>query len=106
MKALLIGAGYLLSYASTIYVFVLLARVLLDWLRLLMPRWMPPSWALAIFDWVYRLTGPPVRWLRRYIPPVRLGTVALDVGFMVLFLAVIFVGRIGSWLLYLGYSGA
>ena len=106
MRGLLIGAGYLLTYASTLYTFVLLARVALDWARLLMPRWVPPSWALVLFDWIYRLTDPPVRWLRRFIPPVRLGTVALDVGFMVLFFAVILVGRLGNWLLYLGYSAA
>jgi YggT family protein len=38
---------------------------------------------------VYTATDPPLRLLRRYIPSVRLGTVALDLSFMVLFLVII-----------------
>lgn len=102
MGSLLLILGYILAYGSWIYSMVLIARVILDWTRILAPRWRPPSVLLVLFDWVYRLTDPPVKWLRKFIPPLRLGTVALDVGFMILFLAVLLVGRLGSWLVYLG----
>lgn len=102
MGSLLLILGYILAYSSWIYSLVLIARVILDWIRVLAPRWRPPSALLVLFDWVYRLTDPPVRWLRKFIPPVRLGNVALDVGFMILFIAVLLVGRAGAWLVYLG----
>ena len=37
---------------------------------------------------VYTLTDPPVKFFRRFIPPLRLGGVALDLSFIVLFFAV------------------
>lgn len=40
------------------------------------------------FNIVYMLTDPPLRLVNRYIPPLRLGAVALDVGFILVFVAV------------------
>lgn len=102
MGPILLVLGYVVAWAASIYTFILFARVILDWTRVLAPRWTPPSALLVIFDWVYRLTDPPLKWMRRYIPPVRLGNVALDVGFLVVFMIVIVIGRIGNWLAYLG----
>jgi YggT family protein len=42
----------------------------------------------VIAEGVYSATDPPLRFLRRYIPTVRLGSVALDLSFMLLFLVV------------------
>ncbi len=87
--------GRAVSLVSSLYILVLLARVALDWTRLLLPRWRPPGPILVLANAVYALTDPPLRWLRKFIPPLRLGNVALDVGFIVLFVAVSFVGRLG-----------
>jgi YggT family protein len=46
---------------------------------------------LVLFEVVYTLTDPPLRALRRVIPPLRIGQVAIDLGFLVLFLAIQFV---------------
>jgi len=43
----------------------------------------------VIAETVYTLTDPPLKFLRRYIPPLRLGTVAMDLSFMVLFIVVL-----------------
>lgn len=84
---------------------LLLGRVVFDWARLLAPHWTPKGPVLVLADWVYKMTDPPINWLRKYIPPLRLGTVALDVGFLVLFVAVSIVARIGQSITYLGYMG-
>ena len=44
---------------------------------------------LVIAEAVYSATDPPLRFLRRYIPSLRLGTVGLDLSFMLLFLVVL-----------------
>jgi YggT family protein len=44
---------------------------------------------LVLAEAVYTPTDPPLRFLRRYIPTVRLGSVALDLSFMLLFLVVL-----------------
>ena len=38
---------------------------------------------------VYTVTDPPLKFLRRFIPPLRLGTVAFDLSFTVLFIVVL-----------------
>jgi YggT family protein len=43
----------------------------------------------VVAEAIFTLTDPPLKFLRRYIPPLRLGTVALDLSFMVLFIVVL-----------------
>ncbi len=76
--------------------------MILDWARVLAPHWVPKGPVLFLADWVYRLTDPPIRFLRRYVPPLRLGHFALDVGFLVLFFAFVMVGRLGQILSWYG----
>ncbi len=92
--------GNALQWLAAAYTIVLLARVAFDWARVLAPRWVPPGPVLWVADWVYRLTDPPIMFLRKYIPPLRLGAVALDVGFVVVFVGVALVGRLGQILVW------
>jgi YggT family protein len=71
------------------YLSVLFIRMILDWVRILAPRWYPRGIIASLIDVVYRLTEPPLRWLRRYIPPIRMGAIALDVSFIVLYFALV-----------------
>jgi YggT family protein len=43
----------------------------------------------VVAEGIFTATDPPLRFLRRYIPPLRLGSVALDLSFMVLFFVVL-----------------
>lgn len=82
---------------------VLLTRMVLDWVRFFSPQWRPSGVILALANLMYALTDPPLRFLRRYIPPLRLGQgFALDVGFMVLFIGVILVLRLSEALIFVG----
>ena len=67
------------------YITVLLARMILDWVAVLAPRWYPRGVVASLIDVVYRLTEPPLRRLRRYIRPLPMGPVYLDVSFIVLY---------------------
>jgi len=51
--------------------------------------WAPHGILLVIAEGIFTVTDPPLRFLRRYIPPLRLGRVALDLSFMVLFFVVL-----------------
>jgi YggT family protein len=51
-------------------------------------EWRPRGAALVAAHTVYSVTDPPLKGLRRVIPPLRLGGVTLDLGFLVLFIAV------------------
>ncbi|MGO3795696.1 MAG: YggT family protein [Pauljensenia sp.] len=95
--------GNVLRIAAGLYMLVLLTRMVLDWVRFFSPQWRPSGVILALANLMYALTDPPLRFLRRYIPPLRLGQgFALDVGFMVLFIGVILVLRLSEALIFVG----
>ncbi|MCL6422040.1 YggT family protein [Brachybacterium sp. JHP9] len=70
-----------------LYSLLLLARLVIDWIRGYARDYRPRGAVLVLFETVFTLTDPPVKLLRRLIPPVRLGAVALDLSLMVLLLA-------------------
>jgi YggT family protein len=78
-----------LYYVLWIYLLFLIARLILSWIQVFSRDWHPTGVVLVIAEAVYTATDPPLRFLRRYIPTVRLGTVALDLSFMVLFLVIL-----------------
>ncbi|MEE6287643.1 YggT family protein [Georgenia sp. MJ173] len=77
-----------LYFLLLLYLLVLIGRLVLDWIQVFSRDWRPRGPLLLVAELVYTLTDPPLSWLRRYIPPLRLGPVALDLGFIILFLAV------------------
>lgn len=76
--------GQILATALFIYQIVFFARIVLDLLQMFARSWSPRGPLLLVAEAVYSLTDPPLRLLRRVIPPVRLGGVALDFSFLVL----------------------
>ncbi|MFC0675792.1 YggT family protein [Brachybacterium hainanense] len=73
--------------ALLIYMILLVARLILEWIQAYARDYRPSGLMLVLFELVYTLTDPPVRGLRRLIPPIRLGAVALDLSLMILLLA-------------------
>ncbi|PDP88784.1 hypothetical protein CQJ94_03305 [Glycomyces fuscus] len=71
-----------------LFVFVLLARVVLEMVQSFSRSWRPTGFVLVIAEIVYTITDPPLRFLRRFIKPVRLGSIALDLSVLVLFFGV------------------
>jgi YggT family protein len=71
-----------------IYFIVLIARLVLDYVQMFARSWTPRGPLLVVAEAVYTLTDPPLRALRRVIPPLRLGQVSLDLSFLVLIIAV------------------
>lgn len=76
------------KFVVFLYLLVVLGRLVFDTIRMFAREWRPRGAALLVAEPVYTLTEPPLRALRRVIPPLRIGGVALDLGFMVLFLGV------------------
>ena len=77
-----------LYWLLSAYFLVLIVRLILDWVQVFSRDWRPSGVLLIIAETVYSLTDPPIRFLRRFIPPLRLGGVALDLAFLVLILGV------------------
>ena len=80
---------YLINVLIDAYLFVLFIRMIVDWTMILMPRWYPRGVVSSLIRVIYALTEPPLHWLRRYIPPLPMGRIQLDVSFMVLYFILI-----------------
>jgi YggT family protein len=78
-----------LFYVLSVYLLLLIGRLIIGWIQAYARDWRPRGVVLVIAEAVYTATDPPLRLLRRYIPTLRLGTVALDLSFMLLFLVVL-----------------
>jgi len=65
----------------------LFVRIIIDYVRMFARNWRPNSFLLAIFEVIYTVTDPPMRFVQRFVPPLRLGGVALDLSFIVLLIA-------------------
>jgi YggT family protein len=71
-----------------LYFLVLLARLVFDYVQLFARSWEPKGPVLVLAEGIYTLTDPPLRFLRRFIPPLRLGQISLDLSFLVLVLLI------------------
>jgi YggT family protein len=80
---------FILWLLVTVYFVLLLARLVLDWVQVFSRDWTPRGVVLVIAETVYTATDPPLRALRRVLKPIRLGSIQLDLAFLVLFLAVV-----------------
>jgi YggT family protein len=78
-----------LYYVLWIYLLLLIGRMIFTWVQTFSRTWAPHGILLVIAEGIFTVTDPPLRFLRRYIPPLRLGSVALDLSFMVLFFVVL-----------------
>ncbi len=81
-----------------IYFFVMWARFVLDLVRTFNRSWRPRGAGLVVVEAVYTLTDPLVRFFRRLVPPIRIGQVALDLGWSLAMLVVIIAMTVVSWL--------
>jgi YggT family protein len=77
--------------ASVLLVFLILlfARFVVDWVMVLARNWRPQGLVAAGLEVVYSTTDPPLKAVRKVIPPLNLGSIRLDLGFMVLLIAVV-----------------
>ncbi|WP_372441712.1 YggT family protein [Lentzea nigeriaca] len=71
----------------------LTARVVVEMVRTFAREWRPAGGVAVTLETVYSVTDPPVRFVRRLIPTVRIGGVGLDLSIIVLWLVVIILMR-------------
>jgi YggT family protein len=76
----------LLYFVVLAFFLLLLVRLVLDWVQFFAREWRPRGFALVVAEITYSVTDPPLRLLRRFLPPVGIGSVRLDLAFFVLIL--------------------
>lgn len=87
---MLLGDNIIASVVRfTVFLFfvILLGRLVLDWVQAFARDWRPRGALLVVAEFVYTITDPPLKALRRVIPPLTLGSLRLDLAFLVLMVA-------------------
>jgi YggT family protein len=78
-----------LTYLLSIYLVVLIGRMIIGWIQVFARSWRPTGVVLVLAEGIFTATDPPLKFLRRFIPPLRIGTVAMDLSYIVLFIVVL-----------------
>ena len=74
-----------LYFALLVFLLLLVFRLIMEYVFML-ARGFRPNRVLSIFlELAYSATDPPIKAVRRVLPPLRVGSVSLDLGFMVVF---------------------
>ena len=78
----------ILATVLWIYWLILIGRLIFEWVQVFARDWRPKGPILVVAEAIYTMTDPPLNFLRRFIPPLRLGQISLDLSFLVLILLV------------------
>lgn len=81
-------AAYVVNLLLLIYLLVMLARLVLEYIPLFNREWRPRGAGLIFAEIVFTVTDPPLKFFRRLLPPLRLGPIAIDLGFPLTMLVV------------------
>jgi YggT family protein len=85
-------------FALLVFLLLLIFRLVMEYVFLLARSYRPAGPVAAALELAYTVTDPPLKALRKVIPPLRLGQISLDLGFIVLFIVVrILMGVVGSY---------
>jgi YggT family protein len=93
-------AGEIIAFALWICLILLIARIVLDWVQMLARSWQPRGALLVLCEVIYTVTDPPLRAIRRVLPPLRLGMVALDLSPLVLFVLIYILQQVNAMIFF------
>jgi YggT family protein len=75
--------GQVLATALWLYWLLFIGRLIFDFVQIFARSWRPSGFVLVIAEAIYSATDPPLRLLRRFIPPLKLGGVQFDLAFLI-----------------------
>lgn len=78
--------GQVLWLLLSLFIGLLWIRFIVDWVMVFARRSSPKGPVLVLLEFVYSITDPPLKALRKVVPPLRLGPIALDLSFLIVLL--------------------
>ncbi len=80
--------AFILYTLLGIFLVLMLIRLVVDWVQVFARSWTPKGPVLFVLEIVYSITDPPILFVRRFIPPLRIGAVAIDTSFLIVLVVV------------------
>ena len=81
----MLSVGSLLATILQVFLFALLGRLIFDYVQMFSRTWRQKGPILDLVEEIYTVTDKPMKFVGRFVPPLRLGSVSLDMSFIVLF---------------------
>ena len=78
------AVGEILATILWLYWLVFIGRLIFDFVQVFARSWRPSCILLLIAEAIYTVTDPPLRLLRRVIPPLRIGGMQFDLAFLIM----------------------
>ena len=75
--------GQVLYGVLWFFIALLWVRFVIDWVQVFARSWRPSGPVLVLLEVIYSLTDPPIKLVRRWVPSLRIGSIALDLSFLV-----------------------
>ena len=75
--------GLVIETVLRLFLLLLFARFVVDWVQVFARNWTPKGIVLVILEIIYSITDPPILFIRRFVPPLRLGAIVLDTSFII-----------------------
>lgn len=79
---------YILALLLKIYLDLLIVRIVIEMIQSFSRQFRPPRWFALIAEPIFMVTDPPVKAVRKLVPPIQMGGVAMDVSILLLFLII------------------
>jgi YggT family protein len=80
-------AGQIIQDLLYIFIALMWVRFIVDWVQVFARSWSPRGILLVLLEVVYSITDPPIKALRKVIPPLRIGSIAIDLSFLIVMIA-------------------
>jgi len=81
------AVGLVIQIALTVFIVFMWVRFIVSWVQVFARQWSPHGVLLVALESVFSVTDPPINALRRVVPQLRIGSVALDLSFLIVFVA-------------------
>ncbi len=79
--------GLVIELVLRIFLILLFARFVVDWVQVFARSWTPKGFVLVLLEIIYSITDPPIVFIRRFVPPLRIGSIALDTSFIIVLIS-------------------
>ena len=91
--------GVVIEYVLWFFIAFMWVRFVTEWVQVFARSWSPRGVLLVALEGVYSVTDPPIKALRRVIPPLRIGNFALDLSMLLVFVGAYILLRVNRGLL-------
>ena len=80
--------GLVIALVLQLFLILLFIRFVFDWVQVFARSWSPSGVLLVMLEIVYSVTDPPINLVRRFVPPLRIGSIMLDLAFIIVLISV------------------